>query len=123
MTTNSSERGPAPTASGAEESPLLKIVELIGAIAAPVTVLTALLYYFGWVRTNAIFRYFGADPTLLAFGLPDYLTRSAGTAFKPIVILLLVTALVLIASRAIDIVERRWTGVRVTVRGHRFMLR
>jgi hypothetical protein len=123
MTTNLPERGAAPTAGGAEESPLLKIVELIGAIAAPVTVLTALLYYFGWVRTNAIFRYFGADPALLAFGLPEYLTRSAGTAFKPVVILLLVAALLMIAGRAIDAAQRRWPDVTVTFHTHEFTLR
>jgi hypothetical protein len=122
MATDSPEQAATPTAGGVEVSPLLKIVEVIGAIAAPVTVLTGLLYYFGWVRTNAVFGYFGADPALLEFGLPEYLTRSAGTAFKPIVVLLVVTALVLIGGWAIAMAERRWPGP-ITVHGRRFALR
>jgi hypothetical protein len=101
----------------------LKIIELVGSIVAPVTVLSALLYYFGWVRTNAVFGYFGADPAILGFGVPEYLTRSVGPAFAPIVIVLLVTALVLLVGRAVDVVERRGPGVPIAYRGHRFMLR
>jgi hypothetical protein len=123
MTTNSPERTSPPAGDDADPSLLLKIVELIGAIAAPATVLAALLYYFGWVRTNAVFGYFGADAALLKFGLPEYLTRSAGTAFKPIVILLLATALVLVIARAVDRAERRWPGVPIAVRGYQFALR
>ena len=121
--TISPEQNSAPTESGGAEASLLKIVELVGSILAPVTVLSALLYYFGWVRTNAVFRYFGADPTILGFGLPEYLTRSAGPAFTPIVIVLLVTALVLLVRHAVDVVERRWPGVPIAVRGRRLTLR
>jgi hypothetical protein len=91
----------------------LKLLELVGSIAAPVTVLTALLYYFGWVRTNAVFRYFGVDPAILAFELPDYLTRSAGPAFKPMVILLVVAALALLVGRVVNLIERRRCAVAV----------
>src|SRR4051812_28279547 len=93
-TTSPSAAVSPPPARSEDNPPLLKLLELIGSIAAPVTVLTALLYYF--VRTNAIFRYFGVDPAVLKFRLPEYLTRSAGPAFKPMVLLLLVTALVLL---------------------------
>jgi hypothetical protein len=109
--------------SGEGDAPVLKIVELVGSIAAPVTVFTALLYYFGWVRTNAIFRYFGVDPAILAFGLPEYLSRSVGTAFKPTVILLLVSALVVLAGRTVDVLERWWPGVRVVIRGRHLTVR
>jgi hypothetical protein len=121
--TTSSPKGTSPVSGVEGDPPLLKVVELAGSIAAPVTVFTALLYYFGWVRTNAVFRYFGVDPAILAFGLPEYLTRSAGTAFKPVVVLLLVAALILLAGRAVDVVERRWSGVRIAVGGHRLTIR
>src|SRR4051812_44492394 len=123
MTTSSPEQSSAPTGPGGAEASLLKTIELIASIVAPVTVLSALLYYFGWVRTNAVFRYFGADPAILGFGVPEYVARSAGTAFAPVVIVLLVAALVLLVGRIVDVVERRWAGVPVTIRGHRWMLR
>jgi hypothetical protein len=123
MTTGEPEPSSTPQAGRDHESPLLKIVELIGSIAAPVAVVTALLYYFGWVRTNAVFRYFGVDPAILAFGLPEYLTRSGGAAFRPMVILLVIAALVLLVKHVADAAERRWLGVPITVRGQQATLR
>lgn len=58
-------------------------------MVAPFATLTGLLYYFGWVRTNAIFGYFGIDANLLAYSPQDYLLRSAGVAFRPCAALLL----------------------------------
>jgi hypothetical protein len=65
------------------------IFESLARIAAPITVVTALLYYFGWVRTGAIFNYFGVDQRLLAYTIQDYLLRSAGVAFRPFALILL----------------------------------
>ena len=64
-------------------------LELAGLVLAPTTLLVSLLLYFGWVRTNAIFSYFGVDQRLLAYDRQDYLLRSTGVAFRPTVILLL----------------------------------
>ena len=115
--TNSSGTAPSATSAapaGNDDAPLLKLLDLIGSIAAFTTALTALLYYFGWVRTNAVFRYFGVDPAMLKFGLPEYLARSAGPAFRPLVLLLLITALVLLVGRAVDAAERRPWVVSIT---------
>jgi hypothetical protein len=65
------------------------ILEALARIAAPITVVTALLYYFGWVRTGAIFSYFGVDQRQLAYEIQDYLLRSAGIAFRPLAFALL----------------------------------
>lgn len=67
-------------------------MELVGQVVAPTAVLVALLFYFGWVRTNAIFGHFGVDQRLLAYSREDYLLRSAGVAFRPTVLLLLSVA-------------------------------
>jgi hypothetical protein len=64
-------------------------LETIGRIIAPITVITALLYYFGWIRTGAIFGRFGVDQRVLAYSVDDYLLRSAGVAFRPLAFLLL----------------------------------
>ena len=65
------------------------ILETVGRIIAPITVITALLYYFGWVRTGAVFGRFGVDQRVLAYSVDDYLLRSAGVAFRPFAFLLL----------------------------------
>ena len=65
-------------------------LELIGLVVAPTTMITALLYYFGWVRTGAFFGYFGVDQSTLQLSATDYLLRSAGVAFRPLAALLLV---------------------------------
>src|SRR4051794_19905322 len=65
------------------------ILKDITGVLAPITVLTALLYYFGWVRTAAIFSRFGVDQRILAYTVDDYLLRSAGVAFRPFAFALL----------------------------------
>jgi len=73
---------------GARE-PSVRVGELLALVAAPPAFLTALLYYFGWVRENAVFNYFGVDADLIGFTTQGYLLRSAGIAFRPLAIGLL----------------------------------
>jgi len=68
------------------------ILETIGRIVAPLTVITALLYYFAWVRTAAFYSHFGIDQRILAYSFEDYLLRSTGVAFRPLAFALLVAA-------------------------------
>jgi hypothetical protein len=68
------------------------ILEIIGRIVAPLTVITALLYYFAWVRTAAFYSHFGIDQRVLAYSFEDYLLRSTGIAFRPLAFGLLVAA-------------------------------
>lgn len=63
---------------------LKRALELIGKIIAPTTVIAALLYYFGWARSNAIYGYFGIDQSILGFSNVDYLLRSIVAAFEPL---------------------------------------
>jgi hypothetical protein len=80
-------------------------LEAVGLLVAPTTALTALLYYFGWVRTAAAFGYFGVDQSTLQLSTSDYLLRSADIAFRPFAALLLVLA--------------SWTGLYVALRADR----
>jgi hypothetical protein len=63
------------------------IMEGIGVVVAPITLITSLLYYFGWVRTSTYYRYFGVDHSILNFSLTDYLIRSIDAMFLPLVLL------------------------------------
>jgi hypothetical protein len=85
------------------------ILETLARIAAPITVVTALLYYFGWVRTGAIFNYFGVDQRLLAYTIQDYLLRSAGIAFRPLAFVLLSGAVCIVLWR---LLRRLSTGAK-----------
>jgi hypothetical protein len=46
--------------------------------------ISAVLYYFGWVRTQATWTYFGIDTSLLGFTTTDYALRSINSAFLPL---------------------------------------
>jgi len=83
------------------ETSLPKVLEYVGLVIAPFATLTGLLYYFGWVRTNALFGYFGIDANLLSYTTQDYLVRSVGVAFRPCAALLAGAALALAAYRLI----------------------
>jgi hypothetical protein len=61
-------------------STIQKSLEVIGKVVAPSAVLVALLFYFGWVRTNALYSAFGIDQSLLQFTTQDYLLRSIQVA-------------------------------------------
>jgi hypothetical protein len=50
-----------------------QLLSLLG----PTTVLAALMYYFGWVRTRAFYAYFGVDVDSLGLSTSDYTLRSA----------------------------------------------
>lgn len=82
---------------GTESAAGTKPLVAIGTFASQVAVLTALLYYFGWARTNAMFRYFGVDSSVTGYSATDYVLRSTSPVFDPALILIL-TALALLAA-------------------------
>jgi hypothetical protein len=88
------------------------VLEFTSRVVAPVTVLTAVLFYFGYVREQALFAYFGVDLGSVGFSTTDYLVRSAGTLFVPLATVL-VTAVAAVAAHlllvyALSRVDRRW---------------
>lgn len=85
------DTGPA-AQKNAEEKGVLATIYLF---TSQTVLITALLYYFGWVRTQANFGYFGVDTSLLAFGTADYVLRSINSAFPPMIGFALVIFLLL----------------------------
>ncbi|WP_242885035.1 hypothetical protein [Actinomadura litoris] len=61
-----------------------RLVEIAGRVLASTGVLTAILYYFGYVREQALFAYFGIDLGTVGFTTTDYLVLSAGPVFSPL---------------------------------------
>jgi hypothetical protein len=58
--------------------------KIFGAVIAPTTLLSALLYYFGWAHAFYFFNYFGVNSTVLRFSTTDYLMRSVDALFNPL---------------------------------------
>lgn len=81
---------------------LMQALGTIGAVVAPVTLLSSLMLYFGWIRTAALFGYFGVDPAILGFSVQDYALRTVGVAFQPIIFLLLAMLVAAVLARIAD---------------------
>jgi hypothetical protein len=68
-----------------------------GLLLSQTAVLTALLFYFGWVRSRETYGYFGVDVELLGFSASDYVLRSVNSAFRPLMVLGLLGVAVTVA--------------------------
>src|SRR3954453_11755393 len=55
-------------------------VLVIGQLSA----ITALAFYFGWVRTQSYLKYFGLDTSLVNYTTTDYVLRSISAAYWPL---------------------------------------
>lgn len=71
-------------------------------LIAPTAVLTAWLYYIGWVKTNRQASYFGIDPSLLDYSTTDYVLRSVTSLLGPAGALLISLLVIGAARRAIN---------------------
>jgi hypothetical protein len=69
------------------------IVELLGAVAAPVTIVTSVLFYFGWAYTRAFYDYFAIHHTVLDLSVRDYVLRSINSMLWPLIAGLTLAAL------------------------------
>lgn len=86
---------PHPRSAAAEPDPadrdlgasgLSQLVRVVGSIVAPTTLLTALLFYFGWSHAYWFFAYFGVNSTTLGLTTQDYLIRSIDGLFVPLTV-------------------------------------
>lgn len=68
----------------AGESGLEPIIGFVSRVLIPAGLVTAVLYYFGYVREQALFSHFGIDLSIVGFSTTDYLVRSTSTVFFPL---------------------------------------
>ena len=72
---------------------LREVIELLAlVVAAPVTLVTAWLIYFGKMRAAATFAYFGLDLSVLDLSSQDYIDRSSTAAIRPAAVFLFIGA-------------------------------
>ncbi|MBG0827317.1 hypothetical protein HS041_06020 [Planomonospora sp. ID67723] len=85
----------------AQAAGLGTLAQLLGAVVAPTSLLTALLYFFGWNHTYWLFHEFGVNATVFGFSTADYLVSSQNVLFIPITVAALVGLVALWAHAAL----------------------
>jgi hypothetical protein len=86
---------------GAVDSNVSRALRAVGTIAAQTTVVAALLFYFGWARTQAVLNYFGIDPAVAHLSVNDYVLRSLVVTVRFLVGLGLLGLILLACHRCI----------------------
>jgi hypothetical protein len=81
--------GEPPSDRGSLSSQGVELAKITGGVvaglASQAVVLTAVLFYFGWVRAKATYGYFGVDISVLDFSASDYVLHSVDAAFPLLV--------------------------------------
>lgn len=81
------------------------LFEIATAIAGSGVALSALMFYFGWVRTRVLFDFFGVPVSILGYSPTDYVLRSAEVFFKPAVWTILTLGVLTAISIGVHLVE------------------
>lgn len=76
----------APTDTSTPTVTLGGILRGVALVGPPVTVATALLFYFGWATTNAQAAAMGLDVSIFGMGTTDYVLRSLDALFVPLLV-------------------------------------
>ena len=70
-------------------------------VIAPASVLSAVLFYFGYVSSRSQYEYFGVDVDAVGLGTQDYVMRSPQPLLVPLIVLTLLGAGLLVGHAAI----------------------
>jgi len=90
-----------------------KWMGFLSSFVAPVTLITALLFYFGYVSSRTFFAYFGVDVDVLGLSNQAFVMRSPGALFVPLVIALILAAGLVVGHR---LLRKRLKNADATVR-------
>jgi hypothetical protein len=63
------------------------VLNLVTKFGPPITVVTALMLYFGWARADAQSRAMGIDVSMFGYTTQDYVLRSLSTLYLPLLAL------------------------------------
>lgn len=78
-----------------------KWMGFLSSFVAPLTLVSALLFYFGYVSTREFFRYFGVDVDIIGMSSQEFVMRSPGALFIPVMVLTLLAAAAILGHRAL----------------------
>ena len=62
------------------------LVHALGALGAVLTLVTAVLFYFGWRRSDVQATAMGIDVSLFGFSSQDYVLRSISSLYVPLLV-------------------------------------
>ena len=77
-------------------------VSFAAGIVTPVTLITALLFYFGYVSARSQYEYFGIDVDTIGLSTQDYVMRSPQPLLVPLLVLSLLAVAGLLLHNAIQ---------------------
>jgi hypothetical protein len=95
----SSRHSMAEAASPVKEISDDRTFRVISLVVGSTSFLAGLLFYFGWQRTNALYRQFGIEASVLRLSPPDYILRSLEGTFIPLGACVIVATVVLLAHQ------------------------
>jgi hypothetical protein len=72
-------------------------LSLGASVAAPITVISALLFYFGYVSSAAEYDYFGIDVDTIGLSTQDYVMRSGRSLLVPLLALVVIGLALVVA--------------------------
>ena len=99
-----------------ERSQAERWVSFAAGIVTPVTLITALLFYFGYVSARSQYEYFGIDVDTVGLSTQDYVMRSP----QPLLVPLLVLTLLAVAGLLLHMrCSHGWTWSRYGKPGSR----
>jgi hypothetical protein len=88
--------------------PVKGLLETLGAVAGASALLSALMLYFGWVRTRVLYDYFGVPVGILRYSTTDFVLRSADVFFRPVIWSILAVAGLVVILTGADVLDRRF---------------
>jgi len=88
----------------AEDGGVQRLISWAASVVAPLSVLTTVLFYFGYASSRAQFEYFGVDVDTIGLSTQDYVMRSPQALLTPLLVLVLIGVAVAIGH---DVSRRR----------------
>ncbi|GAA1598335.1 hypothetical protein GCM10009789_60380 [Kribbella sancticallisti] len=92
-----------------ERSQAERWVSFAAGIVAPVTLISGLLFYFGYVSARSEYEYFGIDVDTIGLSTRDYVMRSPQPLLVPLLVMTLIAVAGLLLHNAVPLTA---TGVR-----------
>jgi heme/copper-type cytochrome/quinol oxidase subunit 2 len=83
-----------------------RYLSLGASVVAPITIISALLFYFGYVSSRAQYAYFGVDVDTIGLSTQDYVMRSPQLLLVPLLVLVMIA----VALVALHLWVTAWLG-------------